>query len=99
MFYAVTKDGGGFWLYGQVSFSGTWAPATALTGGQVFRDPSSPYTRVIIGSINTDGTYPVGTKIITVPSGTTDFTAAQLSSQGLNTIGDISNAPQITAAP
>lgn len=82
-----------------VTFSGTWAPSTALTGGQTFRDPASPYTRVAIGALNQDGSPATGTKVVTVPSGTTNFTAGQLSAVGLNTIGDITGAPQITALP
>lgn len=99
MFYGVTKDQGGFWISAQVTFTGQWGPTAPLTGGTVFRDPASPYTKVIIGSINQNGTLPVGTKVVNVPSGTTTFTPAQLAAVGLATIGDISNAPQITASP
>lgn len=100
-FYAVTggPNYATLFLAFSVTFTGTWAPTTALTGGQTFRDPSSPYTRVAIGALNQDGTIPAGTKVVTVPSGTTNFTAGQLSSVGLNTISDITGAPQITALP
>jgi hypothetical protein len=37
--------------------------------------------------------------VVTVPLGTKTRTAAQLAAVGLSTIGDIANAPQITAAP
>jgi hypothetical protein len=80
-----------------VTFNGAWAPSVALTGGQTFRDPASPYTRVAIGALNQDGTIPAGTKVVTIPLGTTDFTATQLSHVGLDTIADVTTAPQITA--
>jgi hypothetical protein len=87
------------WLSASVSFTGQWGPTATLTGGTTFRDPASPYTRVIVGSINQDGSLPAGTKVVTVPLGTKTWTAAQLAAVGLSTIGDIANAPQITAAP
>jgi len=100
-FYAVSSDDGlgTLWLAFTVTFTGTWAPATALTGGQVFRAAASSYTRVAIGPLNTDGSIPTGTKVVTVPLGTTNFTANQLHAAGLNTVADITGAPQITALP
>ena len=97
-FYSAT-DAFGKTISATVTFSGSFADATALTGGSVFRDPTCVYTKVIIGSINPDGSLPAGTKTVTVPSGTTNFNAAQLASQGLSTIADVKNAPQITAIP
>lgn len=97
-FYTAT-DANGNQITASVTFSGAWADTDPLTGGSVFRDPACLYTKVIIGSINPDGSFPAGTKVVAVPAGTTNFTPAQLSSQGLNTIGDIKNAPQITASP
>jgi hypothetical protein len=98
-FYAVTggQNYDQLWLAFSVTFTGSWAPSVALTGGQTFRDPRSQYTRVAIGALNVDGTIPAGTKVVTVPLGTTDFTANQLHSVGLDTIADITTAPQITA--
>lgn len=100
-FFQVTDNDTGTvtWLSATVSFTGAWGPTAPLTGATVFRDPASPYKRVIIGSINQDGSLPAETKVVTVPLGTTTFTKAQVAAQGLNTIGDIQNAPQITAAP
>lgn len=100
-FYAVTGGANYDVLYlaFSVTFNGTWAPADPLTGGTTFRDPRSPYTRVAIGALNQDGTIPAGTIVVTIPLGTTDFTAQQMTSVGLNTIGDITTAPQITALP
>lgn len=97
-FYAVTSnDGATLWLAATVSFTGQWGPTAPLTSGQTFRDPGSPYTKVIIGPINSDGTPGTGAKTVTVPLGTTDFTANQLAAVGLTTIGDVTGAPQITA--
>lgn len=86
------------WLSATVSFTGQWGPAAPLTGGTTFRDPASPYTKVIVGPINPDGSLPAGTKVVTVPLGTKTWTQAQLAAVGLSTIGDISTAPQITAS-
>lgn len=98
-FYAQTASDGSINIAFTVTFSGTWAPSTALTGGQAVRGANSPYTRVAIGPLNTDGTIPAGTKVITVPLGTTNFGTGQLHSAGLDTIADITAAPQITALP
>jgi hypothetical protein len=87
------------WLSASVSFTGQWGPTAPLTGGTTFRDPASPYTKVIVGAINPDGSLPVGTKTVTVPLGTKTWTAAQLAAVGLSTIGDVSAAPQVTASP
>lgn len=97
-FYSAT-DANGASIWAQVTFTGTFADAVALTGAAVHRDPACLYTKVIIGSINTDGSLPAGTKVVAVPSGDTNFNAAQLSVVGLNTIADVRNAPQITASP
>lgn len=100
MAFAATKDNGSFWIYVQVTFSGAWAPATALTGGQVFRDPASPVTKIVVGSLNPATGQPVpGAKVFNVPAGTTNLTKAQLATNGFSTIGDISAATQITAIP
>ena len=98
-FYAVTADDGSTYLAFTVTFNGTWAPATATTGGQSFRAANSPYTRMAIGPLNSDGTIPTGTKVVTVPLGTVNYTANQVHAAGLNTIADITGAPQITALP
>lgn len=97
-FYSTT-DALGNQISATVTFSGAWADATPLTGGSVFRDPTCVYTQVIIGSINQDGSLPAGTKVVSVPAGTTNFTANQLAAVGLSTIADVKNAPQITAIP
>jgi hypothetical protein len=98
-FYAVTggQNYDVLYLAFSITFTGTWAPADPLTGGQTFRDPRSPYTRVAIGALNQDGSPAPGTKVVTVPLGTTNFTSAQLHSVGLDTIADVTTAPQITA--
>lgn len=97
-FYQAT-DANGASIWAQVTFTGTFADADPLTGGSVHRDATCLYTKVIIGSINQDGTLPAGTKVVNVPSGDTNFSAAQLSLVGLNTLADVRNAPQITASP
>lgn len=97
-FYSAT-DANGKQISASVTFSGAWADGTALTGGTVFRDPTCAYTKVIIGSINPDGSLPAGTKTLTVPPGTTNFSGAQLAAVGLATVGDVKNAPQITVIP
>lgn len=100
-FYSVTggQNYDQLWLAFTVTFNGAWAAGDPLTGGQSFRDQRSAYTRVAIGALNQDGTIPAGTIVVTIPLGTTNYTAAQLASVGLNTIGDITGAPQITALP
>jgi hypothetical protein len=96
--YAVTKDDGSFWIYVQLTFSGVWAPATVLTGGTVFRDPKSPWTRIVVGSLDPATGEPVaGAKVFNVPPGTTNFSQAQLHAQGFDTVGDVSGATQTTA--
>jgi hypothetical protein len=67
-----------------------------LTGGTSFRDPASPFTKVVIGKINPDGSYDPATKAVQVPLGTRTYTAAQLGAAGLTTTGDINNF-QVTA--
>jgi hypothetical protein len=96
--YAVTKDDQTFWIYVQLTFTGTWAPSTVLTGGQVFRDTKSPWTRIVVGPLDPATGEPMpGSKVFNVPSGTTNFTQAQLNAQGFSTVGDVSGATQITA--
>jgi hypothetical protein len=98
-FYAVTggQNYDVLYLAFSVTFVEPWAAGDPLTGGQSFRDPRSPYTRVAIGALNQDGTIPAGTIVVTIPLGTTNYTAAQMAGVGLSTIGDITTAPQITA--
>jgi hypothetical protein len=93
-------DANGKVISGTVSFSGAWTGANTLTGGTFHRDAGCLYTKVIIGAINTDGTYPAGTKVIDLSGVTGDqvFTQAQLNAVGLTTIADITGAPQITFA-
>lgn len=98
--YSVTKDDGSFWIYVQVTFTGTWAPSTVLTGGTVFRDAASPWTRIVMGSLDPATGQPVaGAKVFVVPAGTTVFSKAQLNAQGFTTVADITGATQITAIP
>jgi len=99
--YAVTNEqNGGFWIYVSLTFVEPWAPAAVLTGGEVFRDPASPWTRIVVGSLDPATGEPVpGALVFTVPSGTTTFNQAQLNGQGFHTIGDVSGATQITAIP
>lgn len=87
------------WLSASVTFTGQWGPTAPLTGATTFRDPASPFTKVIIGSINQDGSLPAGTKVVAVPLGTKTWTTQQLAAVGLSTIADISQASQITASP
>ena len=97
-FWQMTDNNGSLvWLSAAVGFTGQWGPTAPLTGGTTFRDPTSPFTRVIVGAINQDGSLPAGTKVVTVPLGTKTWTAQQLAAVGLSTVGDISGAPQITA--
>jgi hypothetical protein len=100
MAYSVTKDDGSFWIYVQLTFTGTWASNTALTGGTVFRDPASPFTRIVCGPLNPATGQPTGAaKTFNVPSGTTVFNQAQINGQGFSTVADITGATQITAIP
>jgi hypothetical protein len=69
----------------------------ALTGATVFRDAACVYTKIYIG-VGSDGSPNSSPRVFTVPAGTTTFTAAQMSSVGLNTIENIL-AHQITAGP
>jgi hypothetical protein len=68
-----------------------------LTGATAFRDATCVYTKIYIG-VGADGTPDATPHKVTVPSGTTTVTAAQLSAVGLSTINDII-ALQITAGP
>lgn len=100
MAYSVTKDDGSFWIYVQLTFNGTWAPSTTLTGGTVFRDPASPYTKIVCGSLDPATGQPMpDAKVFNVPAGTTTFNKSQLNQQGFFTVADITGATQITAIP
>jgi hypothetical protein len=100
MFYSA-EDANGKVISGAVTFSGAWNVANALTGGTFHRDAGCLYNKVILGTINTDGTFPAGTKVVDVSAvnGDKTFTPAQLATVGLTTVADILNAPQITASP
>lgn len=69
----------------------------AITGATVYRDADCQWRRVMIG-LGDDGTPDSSVRNILVPSGTTNISAAALSSRGLDTIEDI-RALQITAGP
>lgn len=102
MAWSYTKqDGSGeFFIYVQVTFAGTWGPSEPLTGGEVFRDPASPASRIVLGDLDPVTGQPTnGAKVFNVPVGTTTLTAAQLAANGFSTIGDITSASQITAIP
>lgn len=92
-FYSTT-DANGRVISATVTFDGT----NTLTGGTFHRDAGCVYGHVIIGSINSDGSFPVGTKNINVSNlvGDQSFTQAQLNAAGLITVSDIQSAPQIT---
>lgn len=96
-FYSAT-DGAGKVISGTVTFSGAWTGTNALTGGTFHRDSGCAFTKVVIGSINSDGSFPAGTKVIDVSAvnGDQNFSQAQLNAVGLVTVADILNAPQIT---
>lgn len=68
-----------------------------LSGSTVFRDAACMYHKIYIG-LGPDGTPDTSPRVFTVPAGTTTFTAAQMSSVGLNKIEDIVSL-QITAGP
>lgn len=99
-FYSAT-DANGKTLSGTVTFSGAWTATNALTGGTFHRDAGCLYNKVIIGSINPDGSFPAGTKVVDVSGVTGDrsFTPSQLAAVGLSTVANILGAPQITATP
>lgn len=72
----------------------------AITGITSFRDVNCAYTRILIGS-PADGIPDDTDKIVSVPSGTRNLTAAQLqalATRGVSTITDFMQL-QITAAP
>lgn len=69
----------------------------ALTGATVVRDPGCLYSRIYFGT-GPDGKPDSTPRKVTVPVGTTNLTAGQLSSAGLDTIEGIL-ALQITAGP
>jgi hypothetical protein len=95
-----TTDGNGKAISGTVTFSGAWTGTNALTGGTFHRDAGCVFTKVVIGAINQDGTYPAGTKVIDVSgvNGDQVFSQAQLHAVGLDTVADILTAPQTTFA-
>jgi len=77
-----------------VSFDNT---TKALTGASVFRDATCVYTKVYLG-IGADNKVESSPRTFVVPAGTTNLSAAKLSSVGLNTIDEVL-ALQITAGP
>jgi hypothetical protein len=64
----------------------------AISGGTIVRDSGCQWTRIYIGTPDTTD------KVFSVPVGTTNLTANQLSQRGLNVIEDVT-ALQITAGP
>jgi hypothetical protein len=96
IFYQDT-DANGKTIRASVDFTGTWAPSTVLNSGTVFRDPGCVFTKIAIGALSQDGSPAAGTKIVTVPDGTTNITKGQLNANGLVTVADIQGAAQLTA--
>lgn len=97
MFY----DSGGDYLDRHITGTVTFDGTNTLTGGTVTRDAGCVYVKLIIGSLDADGTPSASAKVIDMSgfTGARNFTKAQLNSVGLTTVADILNAPQITASP
>lgn len=69
-----------------------------VTAGQVFRDAACQYTKILIGT-SLDGNPDDTDKVVNVPAGTLNFTAAFINNmvtRGIGTVEDI-EAFQITA--
>jgi len=96
VFYSAA-DANGKVISATVTFDGT----NTLTGATVHRDANCAYNKVILGSINTDGSLPAGTRVFDVSNfvGDRSFTSGQLNAAGFTTVSDIQNAPQITVSP
>jgi len=73
------------------------ATGAILNGGSVVRDADCQWTKIYIG-LGADGTPDTTDKVFTVPEGTTNLTANQLGSRGLDTITDL-RLYQVTAGP
>lgn len=69
----------------------------ALLGATVYRDAACVYSHIYIG-LGADGTPDTSPLVFTVPAGSTNITAKQLSRQGFSTYGDL-NSAQVTAGP
>lgn len=95
------------WIYQAIDYAGnaltisiTWnASNSNITGGTVTRDPACLYQNIYWGA-GTDGTPNSSTATMhTIPSGTTNASAAQIKSNtGFSTITQLA-ALQITAGP
>lgn len=92
-FWQINDETGGIWMNMSVSFTA----GLVLLSGTTFRADDCPFTKIYLGSLNTDGTPKAGTRTVTVPLGTRTFTAVQLNAVGLTMLSDILGAPQITA--
>lgn len=95
MFY----DSGGDYLGRHITATVTFDGANTLTGATITRDAGCVYTKVIIGTLNPDGS-PTGTaKTINMTNQTSrTFNKNQLNAAGLETVSDILGF-QITASP
>lgn len=97
MFWSITDDDGSqaVWL----SMTVTFDASNNLQTGTSFRAANCPFTRLVIGALNTDGSPATGARVVTVSQGTRNYTKAQLNAVGLATVQDILTSPQITAIP
>jgi hypothetical protein len=95
MFYDSGGDYQGRHIRATVTFNG----ANQLTGASITRDDGCVYTKVLIGTLNSDGS-PTGTvKTINMNNQTSrSFNQNQLNAVGLFTTSDILGF-QITASP